>query len=216
MCLIFIPWDVYFNAQGIWGFKDERILGIRLMGLPIEEYLFFLCIPYACLFWYECSHYFFPQAINWKILRIAAILLCFGALILAFVNVQRWYTLTSSLGCALLLCWHIWIKKSQFIHQVVLAWLVLLVPFYVSNGVLTGLDFWKYPAINFHPEKINSMVVWYNNSHNIGLRIWTVPFEDFYYGLMMFLSVVTVYERFGLETRALPAPHGDRSTPQEA
>ncbi|MBM4246111.1 MAG: lycopene cyclase domain-containing protein [Deltaproteobacteria bacterium] len=36
------PWDNAAVAAGLWGFDPERISGIVLGLLPIEEYLFFL------------------------------------------------------------------------------------------------------------------------------------------------------------------------------
>ena len=36
------PWDNAAVAAGLWGFDPERISGIVIGLLPIEEYLFFL------------------------------------------------------------------------------------------------------------------------------------------------------------------------------
>ena len=35
------PWDSAAVAQGLWGFDPGRILGVRLLGLPVEELAFF-------------------------------------------------------------------------------------------------------------------------------------------------------------------------------
>ena len=55
-CLItlafFIAWDVLFTAQGVWGFNESYLVGLSLLGLPLEEWLFFVAIPYACVFTY--------------------------------------------------------------------------------------------------------------------------------------------------------------------
>ena len=44
MMLIFIPWDIYFTQHGFWGFNPDYLTGISLWGLPLEEWLFFVCI----------------------------------------------------------------------------------------------------------------------------------------------------------------------------
>ena len=35
------PWDNAAVAHGLWDFDNERTWGVRLLYLPVEEYLFF-------------------------------------------------------------------------------------------------------------------------------------------------------------------------------
>ncbi|MFW5916627.1 MAG: lycopene cyclase domain-containing protein, partial [Bacteroidota bacterium] len=48
--LFFIAWDVIFTHYGVWGFNELHLQGISLAGLPVEEWLFFVTIPYAVVF----------------------------------------------------------------------------------------------------------------------------------------------------------------------
>ena len=59
--LIFIPWDIIFTINGFWGFNPNYFLDIKLFSLPIEEWLFFICIPYACVFTHYSLLYYFPN-----------------------------------------------------------------------------------------------------------------------------------------------------------
>ena len=60
MMLFFIPWDIYFTYHHIWHFNDEMTLGVDFLLLPLEEWLFFIIIPFCCVFIHEVLCYFFP------------------------------------------------------------------------------------------------------------------------------------------------------------
>src|SRR5687768_9043401 len=55
--IIFIAWDEYFTRLGFWGFNEAYLSGLYIASLPLEEILFFICIPYACVFTYEALNY---------------------------------------------------------------------------------------------------------------------------------------------------------------
>ncbi|MGB0304738.1 MAG: lycopene cyclase domain-containing protein [Flavobacteriaceae bacterium] len=181
MMLIFIPWDIYFTASGFWGFNPDYLTGIYWFGLPMEEWLFFICIPYACMF----THYVLTALVRnwplrektnqWVYLIIASLLI-----ILLWYGYQQWYTATAFLYALLILG-----LTQNFAPQVLpsffMSYVVILIPFFLVNGILTGSGL---------PEPI----VWYNNAENFGLRLGTIPVEDAIYNLGMLLTVVFVGE----------------------
>jgi len=183
MSMLFIPWDVWFTSKGVWGFNEEYITGIRIANLPIEEWLFFIVVPFACAFIYEVLNYFLPNSPHKPIqdkITSALILVCF---VLSVLFVDRLYTFTTFSLLCLLLIWHLLINRSDYLGQFFLAFIIIQVPFLMVNGALTGL---------FTEEPI----VWYNNAENLNLRILTIPVDDIGYNMLMLLIVITVLEQY--------------------
>ena len=98
MMALFIPWDIAFTEQGIWGFNPDYLSGLWIAGIPLEEWLFFLCIPYACLFTYESLKYYIPRPIGGAMAIPASTLLAILSTSLCVANLDRWYI---AVTCAL-------------------------------------------------------------------------------------------------------------------
>jgi lycopene cyclase domain-containing protein len=178
--LFFIAWDVLFTAKNVWSFSDRYITGVKLLGLPVEEWFFFLAIPYACVFIYDCLLAYFPFRKKadkaWPALWILGI----GLLGIGFVFYNRAYTFSSFTFCgvALLAIYLLRRKIPLFRADAFLVmYLISLIPFFVVNGFLTALP-----------------VVMYNDAENLGIRLYTIPFEDSFYGLLLMLGNVTIME----------------------
>jgi lycopene cyclase domain-containing protein len=50
---LFAGWDVIAVRRGEWWFSARYTLGLRIAGLPVEEWLFFLVVPVCALLTYE-------------------------------------------------------------------------------------------------------------------------------------------------------------------
>ncbi|PKQ45571.1 lycopene cyclase domain-containing protein [Confluentibacter flavum] len=172
--LIFIPWDVFFTKQGIWGFNDTYFLGTTLFGLPFEEWLFFICIPYACVFTHYALLYYFPKmALSESTTKMISYVLITLLIIISVLNYDKWYTLINFL-LAIILLTVVLIKKIMLLQSYYLTFLVMLIPFFIVNGILTG-------------SFIENEVVWYNNDENLGIRLFTIPIEDSVYAFTLIL-----------------------------
>ena len=52
--LLFLIWDAYAVKNGHWFFDRTQILGIYgPFSIPLEEYLFFIVVPFAAIFTLE-------------------------------------------------------------------------------------------------------------------------------------------------------------------
>lgn len=180
---LFIIWDIKFTHWGVWGFNPDYVLGIYFLKLPLEELFFFICIPFACVFTYHCINLFFK--ITWTSATeniftggFAIILLIVGII---FYN--RLYTFTTFISLAIVLIILKYIMKVKWLPKLFSIYPVLLIPFFIVNGILTG-------------SGLPQPVVWYNNAENMGLRLFTIPVEDIFYGLELIVLNVCLFEYF--------------------
>ncbi len=179
---IFVVWDIFFTDMGVWGFNDRYLTGVRIANLPIEEWLFFLTIPYACVFTYEVLNFFIKRDYFGPARQVIGYVLFGGSILMAAIFWDRWYTVTAFGFLAIVLGVNLFWLKSVWLGRFFFAYLFILVPFLLINGVLTGT--W-----------IEGEVVWYNDLENLGIRIGTIPFEDSFYGMGLILMNITIYER---------------------
>ncbi len=171
---IFIPWDVFFTINGIWGFNSNYFLGAKIFSLPIEEWLFFICIPYACVFThYSLLHYFPNLKLSIGKTKLISYLLVLAFLIISIYNYNKWYTFVN-FSLATLLTLLVVNKKPKILQSYLLTFLVMLIPFFIVNGILTG-------------SFIDNEVVWYNNTENLNIRLFTIPIEDTVYAFTLIL-----------------------------
>ena len=50
-------WDVFATWRGHWHFDPSGVWGLQIINLPLEEWLFFVVIPFCCLFTWEAIKY---------------------------------------------------------------------------------------------------------------------------------------------------------------
>jgi len=183
VAIVFVLWDRTFMNLGVWSFNQHYISGLNIIGLPIEEVLFFICIPYSCIFTYYCLDKFFDFSWNLKAESLFAILFSFCLLLIAFFFRDKLYTLITFISTACLCLFMKFICKINWFGKAVGAYAILLIPFFIVNGLLTGTG-------------IEEPVVRYNNLENLNFRILTIPIEDFVYGFELFLLNIFLYNCF--------------------
>jgi len=179
----FLIWDVWFTNIGVWGFNPTYLLGPTIANLPFEEVLFFFFIPYASIFTHYALLYFFPKlGLPKKATKLITILLLLMAIVIIIFNYDNWYTLINFSVFALLLLYAL-IIKDTLLNSFYITFLVVLIPFFIVNGLLTG-------------SFIEEQVVWYNNAENLGIRVGTVPVEDAFYAFNMLYGATLLIEKF--------------------
>jgi len=177
--IIFLGWDVLFTIKGVWSFNVNYIVGLTFWGLPIEELLFFLTVPFACLFIYACLNYYVKRQISSKITQYISNFLIALSICVLITFYNKLYTLVTFSLLPVLVILMQYVFKSAWLSKFYRAFIVILLPFYIINGVLTALP-----------------VVIYNNTQNIGEHIGTIPIEDHFYCMGLLLMNVAFFEYF--------------------
>ena len=173
----YVIWDVLVTDSH-WRFNEAYTLDFRLLGLPIEEWLFFFSVPFGCLLVWETL----PDtrlSTQLKPLRHVR------QVLYATLPVGIWVFSTGRQYTGLVLCCfglvgladtllrtNLLLRPKTYLYLAIIAGLIL-----VFNGYLTARP-----------------VVLYDEGYQSGYRILTIPIEDFGYGFTLVLFNTMLYE----------------------
>jgi lycopene cyclase domain-containing protein len=179
--LLYIGWDIYFTEKAVWSFNKAYITGIQLYNLPIEEVLFFFVVPYCCTFIYACIRAYFPNLTNKKKADYLLMALAVVLFVAGIIYAEKYYTSWTFIftGAFILIIYAVRkFFKSFDAASFLVSYAICLIPFLIVNGFLTAIP-----------------VVLYNDAENLGIRIYTIPFEDAFYGMLLVLMNIAIYEK---------------------
>lgn len=179
----FIVWDIWFTAHGVWWFNTDYTTGLLIAGLPVEEWLFFFCVPFACVFTFFCFDKFFR--LGWadgfnNIIVFVSVIVCALA---ALLHYDKIYTLITAIAAAVTLIYLHFIAHMPWIGRATIIYLVLMPGFLTVNGLLTGTGL-ESPIVNYNPENF------------LGIRMLSIPVEDTLYGYAHYLLVLYFFKLF--------------------
>ncbi len=170
----FVAWDAVMTRSGAWSFNAGYAGNLRILSLPLGELFFFLAVPFSCLFIYEAvGAYSREKTTGGRFPWLAASAACAaGAVLLR----GRLYTSTVlAATCAFLLL-------AAFLSRLLSSrrfWLAIglsYAPFLLFNGILTALP-----------------VVSYGKMAIIGVRVGSIPVEDFLYSFCLLGFTILAY-----------------------
>ena len=175
--LFFVSWDIIATLRGDWSFNPQHVMGISLAGLPLEEVLFFIFVPYSLLLTYEQAAYIFrDRKVIW--------------------NQRAGY----AVGLILVIASFLVTGKNYTFMAVFSAGLVMLALSLFCPGMMERLSFWAYLLtgyllfVLFNYFLTSLPVVVYSPSAVSGIRFLTIPVEDFFYNF----ALMSVYLAFYL------------------
>lgn len=174
----FIVWDHYMTIWNVWGFNPEYVTGIYIWQLPIEEWMFFITVPYSCVFIYVSLNYLLKNDPLKKAAKNISLSLVVILTATVLFNSDKLYT-AIKLSLAAIMLVYVLFRKFPYMGKFYRAYAVSLIPFFIVNGALTALP-----------------VVTYNDAENLGIRLGTIPVEDTIYSLLLLLMNIVLFEYF--------------------
>ncbi len=193
VALFYIAFDIFFTVKGVWGFNPKYHSSLNIFNLPLEEVLFFIVIPYASVFLHESFILYFPEIkLNETAGKIVTVVFVLVLTLVALLHINKIYTVYA---CSLMITalFFSFFNKSAVINRFYITFLIIIIPFLLVNGILTG-------------SFINKEVVWYNNHENLGIRIFTIPVEDFGYAfslILINLLLISKLKSFFIKTKPI-------------
>jgi lycopene cyclase domain-containing protein len=175
--MFFVGWDAFATFRGHWSFNPAYVNETQILGLPIEEILFFVTVPYSCLFVFESilqligdKKMFSPKK---RVFSIIGSLIMFSAF--GFYNKEYTFLAILSVGLSVLIVSLVDVKlfssRLYWIYTV-----LTIVLFLIFNYLLTSTP-----------------VVQYSSAAITGFRVTTIPIEDFLFNYSMLTNYLLVY-----------------------
>lgn len=177
--------DMFFVKKRILVFMPEYLIKTNLISLPIEEILFFITVPFACIFVYEYLKIKIKKDFLSQHVEKINLTLIFLLTALMSFSFYKTYTFTIAIFLDVLLYLY-FIKKlsNKYMGYFYLSYLVTLIPFLILNIILAkGVWF-----ISGRP------IIWYEYSKTWGLKLLSVPVENIMYFMFFSLLYISIYE----------------------
>lgn len=178
--LVSLPWiilDMWSHGRGWWQYSPEHTSLWRIIGLPIEEVLFFVVVPFACLALLSgiersTSQRYLPHRV---VITVCGVIVVAAAVMALLISRER------TIFDAILAIIVIAVMASQWQRWTIsdgIWWLVVIGLFLICNTILTSVP-----------------IVTYNYNYGSMVRIGSIPVEDVFYNLSLLGCVWLVWRR---------------------
>ena len=177
--VVFSETGVFFAGLKVWEFNPAYLIGITYRQLPLEMYLFYFTSSFAALGIYNYLNAKFPKNDFQKYSFSLSNLLLGIMVAILFFAYTKWYTATTFTLLFLLILFIEYKNQLRFMYKFYRAFLVCLIPFYISFGILCNVPIISYKA-----------------SETIDVNVFNIPFENHFYMMGMLLLGVFLIEVF--------------------
>ena len=175
--IFFISWDVFATSRGHWSFNPNYVNNIKFLGLPLEEILFFVTVPYSCLFVYESVIHFLGDKKLFYPRKWLFTIIGFLITLSAFAFYIKEYTFLAIFSVGVSVLFVSLVNAELFSSRAYWVYIILTLGlFLIFNYILTSFP-----------------VVQYSSSAISGFLLTTIPIEDFLFNFSMLTNYLTIY-----------------------
>ncbi|MCS6809299.1 MAG: lycopene cyclase domain-containing protein [Bacteroidota bacterium] len=186
--VVYVLWDAAVTNRH-WYFNPAYMMDIRILKLPIEEWLFFVTVPYACLFVREALKLVVSNRMvqNLEFVRIGMFMLL--PIGIAVFQIGKEYTGLVLIAFGIVALLDRQLQTHTFLQTRTYIFLASVIGFTcIFNMYLTARPLLIYAA-----------------EYQLGCRIITIPVEDFGYGVTHIALCNVLYEycklRMGVDAK---------------
>jgi lycopene cyclase domain-containing protein len=175
--IFFIAWDVFATSRGHWSFNPLYVNEVTFLGIPLEEVLFFVTVPYSCIFVFNSIIHFLEDKQLFCNKKWIFLLVGLTISLSAFLVQSMEYTFLAILSVGLTIIAVSLVNPDLFASKAywIYAFLTLIL-FLIFNYILTST-----PVVLYSPTAIT------------GFRVTTIPIEDFLFNYSMLTNYLMVY-----------------------
>ncbi len=176
--VIFIILDQWATGR-FWYFNRKYLTGLFIGKLPVEEWLFFITVPFACfLLWVNLQPLLPDASVNF--FWLVGFLFCLSILALISLKKHRTYAAAVIIGF----------------------FTVIILDMLAGANLIVRQRFWIFMIIVnlltliFNAYLVNQPIVRYFKQPKTGWQILNIPAEDFLYGTCLIYSNLFLYHLF--------------------
>lgn len=175
---IFILLNIRLLETGIISFNSNYLTGKNLLNLPIEEWLFLLLISL-----FSFSVYILVN-VNFANFEKPNLFLAISVILLLVFGFEAWYSRQKLVPFFIFFLLTIYFGYTIFRNR----FKMHLSKFYVSYGIAV-VPFFLFKGILY-----TLPVILYNDEHILGIRLFSVPIEEFGFFFLLMLINITIFE----------------------
>ena len=175
---IFVILNIRFREFEIIYYNPDYLTGKNIFNLPIEEWLFLLVVS---LFSFAI---YLQVKIKFENFEKPKLFLTISLVLLVVFGLTAWFSRSKLVPFFVFFLLTIYFgytifrnRFAKYFSKFYVAYVIAVIPFFLMKGILYSLP-----------------VILYSNEHTLGIRLLSVPVEDFGFFFLLMLINISIFE----------------------